>query len=867
MTKLKIQTLSVHSSVFIFHSKIFKHRTPNTEHRTNKFRSLAIWSLIIIWNLVFALSANRQGAWNLTYLYGQDSKEEEALFVAKKAFEDGFYDVSLGLLERFLRSYPNSFKATEVNLLIGQCYFHQNRFLDALAKFEELLNQAQAKDIKDAVLYWIAEVHFKGNSFNKAAGFYRMIFEGYPQSSYIAAAYYSLAWCLFQERKFEQALEYFKIVEEKYSKETSVQDVPFKIIECLYNLKDYKGLKEKLESYLKLYSKDPTRLSYLYFYMAEADYYLNNFDQAIEEYSLVLKNNRDPKIQSLSKLGEAWSYLKLKRYKEAEDGFLDVKAEDLEKRSQEVLLLGKAILMVETNRVNEAKRMYDELLNASSDTLVLIQAYLGKADALYNLAEYADAINVYKEALNKFSVGSVPQEIIDKLHYSLSWAYLKQGEFKEAIKEFQKVAKETGDKTVKVSAFCQIGDAYQDSGDYDKAQETYSTILKDYSDSFYSDYVQYQLGLTSLKSSNYEGAIMSFLALKRNFPESKLLDDSTYALGLAYFQRQDYDSSKAVFESFEREFKDSNLKPEALYLLGTSLYNLGKFAEAIEVFKEIIRTYSQNIELVQKAEYEIADCYDQMGDEKEAMARFNILRSKYPDSSLTPEVMWWLGEYYYKHNELELARRYFFSLIKDFPKSILVSDAYYAIGTSFEEESKHEEAIENFKKVIELGKTDLNGQAVIAVADIYVRQNKIELAIDAYKQIIKDFPNLANLIYPKLADLFYKTENFSQALDYYRKSLDVVPVKEMASIQFKIAEVLQTQGKFAQAVEEYMKVNYLYSENNLFAIRALLRVAQIYEDQENFKEAISIYQRIISTNAEEAKYAQERIDWIKEHVK
>jgi len=51
------------------------------------------------------------------------------------------------------------------------------------------------------------------------------------------------------------------------------------------------------------------------------------------------------------------------------------------------------------------------------------------------------------------------------------------------------------------------------------------------------------------------------------------------------------------------------------------------------------------------------------------------------------------------------------------------------------------------------------------------------------------------------------------------------------------------------------------------AVKALLRVAAIYEDKENFKEAASIYKRIISMDVQEAKYAQERIDWIKAHVK
>lgn len=794
-------------------------------------------------------------------------KEEESLFVAKKAFEDGFYDVSLGLLERFIKAYPNSQKVAEANFFIGRCNFAQNKYLDALNKFEELLKDSRAKDFKEALYYWIAEVHFKGNGFSKAGEYYKKIIEEFPKSSYVPVAYYSLGWCLFQERDYSGAMENFKIAEEKYPKEPQAQDASFKIIECLYNLKDYSGLKERANSYLKIYAKDPVRLSYLYFYAAEADYYLNNFNAAVDEYSKVIAATSDIKLQAISKLGLGWSSLKSKRYKEAESALYEIRAEDLEGQGKDALLLAKAELMVETNRVNEAKNIYDELIAATSEPQVLVQAFIGKADALYNLTDYEGAIKVYKEALVKTQPETASSELTDKLHYSLAWAYLKQGEFKEAIKEFQKIARGSADKIIKVSALCQIGDAYQDSGDYRKAQETYDEILKDYPDSSYGDYVQYQLGLIQLKNSNYDSAIMSFITLKRNYPQSKLLDDATYALALSYFQKQDYNSSRDVLEKFQAEFKDSSLRPQALYLLGTSLFNQAKFAEAIEVFREVVRQFNQDRELAQKAEYEIADCFYQMGNEKEAMNLFKALRSKYPDSSLTPEIMWWLGEYYYRNNDLVLARRYFSSLIQDFPRSNLVADAYYALGTSFEDESKHQEAVENFKKVIEQGSSDLSGQAAAAIADIYVKQNKSDSALQAYKDIVRDYPNLASLIYPKMAELFFKTGNYNEALDLYSKSLDLVPVKEMPVIQFKIAEAIEARGDLNQATEEYLKVTYLYSENTALATKALLRVAKIYEGKEAFKEADNIYKRIVSMNVEEAKYAQERIDWIKAHVR
>ncbi|MFA5411326.1 MAG: tetratricopeptide repeat protein [Candidatus Omnitrophota bacterium] len=801
-------------------------------------------------------------------VYAQEpSKEEEALFVAQKAFEDGFYEVSLGLLERFLKNYPDSKKTAEATLLMGQCYFHQNKFLDALAKFEGLLNQPSARSLQDAVLYWIAEVHFKGNNFTKAASYYKKIIDDFPKSSYAPIAYYSIGWCLFQENDFPQAWEYFKTAEERFPKESFVQDASFKIIECLYNLKDYAALKEKAKEYLKNYPKDTARVPYLYFYLGEADYYLNNFEEAIKGYSKALAGAQNEETRGLARLGLGWSYLKLKRFSLAETVLQEIKPDSLGKSGGDALLLGKAKLMLEYKRYSEAQDLYSSLLNTTGDPLVMVQAYLGKADALYNYGEYKQAIAVYNEALGKISGSAPPRDLSDELHYGLAWAYLKEGQFKEAIDEFQKIAKHSEDKILKVSALCQIGDAYQDSGDYAKAQETYDSILKNYPDSFYADYVQYQLGACLLKNSNYEGAIMAFQSMKNRFPDSKLLDDASYALGLSYFQQENYAAAEEVFKKFPEEFRESSLRPQVMYLWGTSLYNLGKFSEAIEVYKNVIRMYGDDTELAQKAEYEIADCYYQMGNEKEAMAKFKMLRSKYPASSLTPEIIWWLGEYYYRHNDLNLSRRYFLSLIKDFPRSSLIPNAYYALGSSYQEESKYEEAIANFKKVMELGRTDLAAQAAIAIADIYLKQDKIDLALKIYKETVGEYANLAGLIYPKIAEAYRSIGNFAEALDFYRKSLDIVPVREMSNIQFKIAETIEAEGKLDEAIEEYLKVTYLYAENNALAVKALLRAASIYEGREDFQEAGKIYKRIAGMDVEEAKYARERIDWIKTHVK
>jgi len=611
------------------------------------------------------------------------SKEEETFFVAKKAFEDGFYEVSLGLFGRFLKDYPDSEGVSEAHLLIGESFFYQGRYSEALNKFQSLLNQPKASNFKDAVYYWIAEVNFKSNNFLKAAEYYRKVLDEFPNSSYIPSACYSLGWCLFQEQKFQEAYNYFKQVLDKYPKEPQAQDSIFKIIECLYNLKSYPLLKVSINERINKYSNDQSQTAFLYFYLAEAEYYSDNLNEAVAAYTKAIANTQDSRIQALSKLGLGWTYIRLKQYNQAQDTFFGLNSSNLEKKSQELLFLAKAFLALETNRVNEAINIYDNLLKETSDPVVLVQSYIGKAGALYNLADYENASLIYYQALSKLNIKVIPKDVLDSLYSGLCWTLLKKQDLNTALTEFKKI----------------------------------------------------------------------------DFPS----DDITYFLGLAFFNKQDYEGCKEVLLRFEEDFLNSNLRLRALYLLGMAEYNLKDLKMALEIFRIIVRNYRDNSEILQKSEYALADCLYLLGEEDEAILRFKSLRSKYPESRIAAEAMFRLGEYYLKQDDLNLAARYFSSLIQDFPGSDLL---------------------------------------------IYARQ-------------------------------------------------------ALANIDLKVADNLEEQGKIQEALDEYIKITKSNNQDKAVAVKALLRIAQIYEEKGDLALAAENYKKIITLNVEESKFARERLRWIK----
>ena len=735
-------------------------------------------------------------------LADEDPKETELLFMAKKAYEDGFYEVSLGMLERFQKNYKDSAKVSQATLLSGECYFYQGRYLEALNIFESLSNRPESDSLKDELYFWMGEVYFKGNNFQKAAAFYQKLIDNFPQSSYVPAAYYSLGWSFSQLGKFNQAIQTFKSLMEKFPAEPQSKDAAFKLIECLYNLKEYSELKTRIKPVFKLYSKDTLRLSYLYFYLAESEYYLGNFNQAAKNYLKSAQAFKEPKIQALAKLGLGWSYLKLAKYKETDEVFADIEASSLDKKSLDIFILGQAVLESATNRVFEAKKLYEQLINQSTDPLISLQAYLGKAEAHYNLAEYAQAINVYKEGLDKIDQaklqGDLSSELIDKMRYNLGLAYIKQGQINASEEVFNSITGKDNDQSIRINLLFQIGQAYQDANEFIKSEETYAKIIKLYSDSPLADYAQYQLASMQLKRLDYGAAIVSFKSMLKKYPFSKFSSDALYALGTAYFQQADYIRSCEIFLKFRDEFKDSPLRGQALYMLGVSFISLGRVNEALSVFMHISKLDSLDMELLQKVEYEIADCYYKLGQESEAVSRFKLLRAKYPNSKLTPNIMWWLGQYYYRSNDLNLARRYLGSLTVDFPDSQLIADAFYVIGLTFSDENKFEQAVNNFKKAIKLA----------------------------------------------------------------------TPV-QLADIRFNLAETLEANSESEAAIQQYLLVADFYMQAPQLFVRSLLRVAKLYEEKENFKEALKIYKRIIEKEplALEAGYVQERIDWIKENTK
>lgn len=796
----------------------------------------------------------------------QDS-DKELFLVAQKAFEDGFYDVAMRYIQQLEEQYPQTEKRVEAKLLLGQCYFFKSLYLKAYETFSALL---QYPEFKDATLFWLGETYLKGSDYKQAEEQYRQLIKVYPNSPYVPQAYYSLGWIYYDQDQLEEAKKVFAQLVEEFPSHQLSEDAAFKLGEVEYNLRNYESAIRYFESYVSRYPNS-TRQAEVYFYIGESYYYQEDFLTAVGYYAQSAQLAYDSKLILMSKVSLGWSYIKLGKLKLAQQ-YLDEAYQLAQQKNilSDDVLLGQASLYSEMKEYARALAAYTDLIKMFPDSRRIAEAYLGKGNICYLTEDYAGAIGAYQKIIDLFSNVLQRSDEVEKAYFGLAWAHLKLGDIDASVRHFKTIKDKTTNRIVKVSALTQIGDAYQDVGQFDKAISVYDEILKDYPQSPYTDYAQYRQGIALLRMGNIEAATLSFQSLQANFPSSRYVDDIRYYLAVAYFKKGDWATAKKQISLFLKGSPKSNeFMAEAQYILALSNFNLLDYAEALKAFQRILKDYPDQTAMVKDAEFWIGKCYHKMGQNKEALKQFADVIQKYPKSIIAQDSLMWLGDNALESGQFDLAIQHYQRLLEEFPGNAKLDLIYFELGQAYQAKGEIDEAVNAFKKINNTAPPELYAKARLAIADIFAQDVDPTRAMETYQGIIAGSPEFQRDAYFKIAEIHKRNGEYAQAASAYRNALNAkegVGDLSSAQLQFSIADMHELLNERDRAVEEYLKIAYLYADKEDWVVKAYLRVARIFEDNEQWADARMTYQKVLKYDTEELKFVQERLEWIEEHV-
>jgi tetratricopeptide (TPR) repeat protein len=797
----------------------------------------------------------------------QTTGDQELFLVAQKAFDDGFHDVSLRYLDQLLKDYPQTGYRVRINLLAGQCYFFKSQYLKAYEAFQKNLD---FDELKDATFFWLGETYLKGADYRQAERHFRELLDNYPDSEYLPHTYYSMGWLYFERQEFLKAKEFFTRLVREFPEHALSEDATFKTGEMEFNLRQYQEAIDVFQRYQYSYPGS-RRAADANFYLAESNYYLEDYLTAVSYYAKTAEQARDPNLVLMAKVSLGWCYVKLGKFDIARERFEEARrdAEEMGIVSDDIYL-GLATLYSETADYPKALEAFDRILTLFSESQRAAEAHLGKANIYYQTRQFAEAVLAYQTLIDKF--GSSPEHsgTVEKAYFGLAWSYLKSGNVAAAVKFFEAVRDRSDNETVKISALTQIGDAWQDAENYPKALEIYDRILTGHPDSAYTDYVQYRQGVAFLKMGQVDAATMSFQILENNFPDSPYIQDKNYYLAVAYFKKGDWQLARhQALDFLEKGPENNQFIAEANYILGQSLFNLKDYPRAISVFQKITRQYASQTSVLHSAEIGIAKAHYRDQNTNEALKKFRQILVKYPDTEIAEESLIWLGDHYAQIADIDQAISHYREFVKLFPGSRQISVIRFQLAQAHEAKGDYDRAIELYKSITPESDRILNARARLAIAGIFSISLDPESALETYNSIIAGSPEFQRDAYLKIAGIHKNTRDYHGALATYQKALQAgqgLSEVNDAQLYFQIADVYDLMSQSRKAVDEYLKVAYLFPDQSQWVARAYLRAARIFEDGEEWEEAGKIYQKVLELGRDESKYAQERLDWIMDKI-
>ena len=187
---------------------------------------------------------------------------------------------------------------------------------------------------------------------------------------------------------------------------------------------------------------------------------------------------------------------------------------------------------------------------------------------------------------------------------------------------------------------------------------------------------------------------------------------------------------------------------------------------------------------------------------------------------------------------------------------------YSALGAAYEQRKEYKNAIDAYKKAIQLDRDNLD--AIRGLAENLLNDGQTDAALDQYKIIADANPEDAQT-YLRLAEIYRRQGKYDLALENLKKADTMVP--DSLEVPYNMAAVYQSQGRYDEAAKllqdlvkktEKPDTSYSQSDRNNRAI-FIERLGMVYRDQENYQAAADTFRKMLTLSDENAERGYQNI--------
>ena len=248
-----------------------------------------------------------------------------------------------------------------------------------------------------------------------------------------------------------------------------------------------------------------------------------------------------------------------------------------------------------------------------------------------------------------------------------------------------------------------------------------------------------------------------------------------------------------------------------------------------------------------------------------AEAKFLQLIRNFPNSLQVENAWYAIGQLNYKSGNYEDCRTAFRNILVNFPTSEFKDDAQLLIAQSFLDERAYEQAYPEFDKFdTEEFKNypDLQAEAMYKAAFCLNQLYRLDEAISRYTNFITQFPdhNLVTAAYFDQGSIYAKQQDYDNARVNYELALQNTADRGLQSeIQSAIGQTYFDQEDYENAILAYTKLLDEYPEST-FIGDAKLGIADCLFRLKRWSEAVEAYQWLLNTKTGEPARRKRRTE-------
>lgn len=379
----------------------------------------------------------------------------------------------------------------------------------------------------------------------------------------------------------------------------------YKMAEAYYSLRRFSRAREGFERARSIDRSYPEQDPGLLFRMGETYYETADFPTAREVFNTLLEKYPNADFSKLVALRLGDFLRDEGKEKEA----IEIYRRATTSFKQDVAILGQlriANLLAQrpySEDYQEALKVYDGIINLKSESPLKEEAMLRKGLTLTSFGRYQEAIQALEEFTqkypnNRYVQREIIQENIDENLKGLVDQFFQQRDYLGVVGVYQDFKNKYLSRFRFDTTLFQVGVAYQELGLFDDAIDVFQ-FLTNRADSPLKELSHFQEALALAEKGHVEQSKEALIRFILEFPESPYNPDANKQLAEVYRQGREYIEAIQVYEQTIRQYTQgetndplrAEVVPELYYELGNLYHELGRHAEAEQAYNQVPEHY------------------------------------------------------------------------------------------------------------------------------------------------------------------------------------------------------------------------------------------------------------------------------------